>query len=87
MEKEPLSGVQDEFLNGVRREKALVTLYLLNGLKLQGRVRSFDKFAVLVDINGSDHLIFKHAISTIVAPRPSRDRTDASSPHSGHTVA
>ena len=62
-------NIQDAFLNTVRREKATVTLYLLNGAKLTGRIRSFDKFSVLLDSGSQEQLIFKHAISTISQAR------------------
>ncbi len=89
MDKEPQSGVQDEFINTIRKEKIQVTVYLLNGFKLQGRIRGFDKFSVLVDANGAEQLVFKHAISTIVTPRgvthrekvepaPAAERTEVS---------
>lgn len=79
MEKEPQASVQDEFINGLRKEKAIITLYLLSGLKLQGRIKGFDKFSIVLDMNGTEQLIFKHAISTIVAPRghPVRERAEA----------
>ncbi|HKZ81953.1 MAG TPA: RNA chaperone Hfq [Pyrinomonadaceae bacterium] len=62
-------NIQDAFLNTVRREKTTVTLYLLNGAKLMGRIRSFDKFSVLLESGSQDQLIFKHAISTISQAR------------------
>ena len=58
-------NIQDAFLNTVRREKDTVTIYLMNGAKLTGRIRSFDKFSVLLDSGSQEQLIFKHAISTI----------------------
>jgi host factor-I protein len=58
-------NIQDAFLNTVRREKTTVTVYLLNGAKLTGRIRSFDKFSVLLEAGPQEQLIFKHAISTI----------------------
>lgn len=58
-------NIQDAFLNTVRREKTTVTLYLLNGAKLMGRIRSFDKFSLLLESGSQEQLIFKHAISTI----------------------
>ncbi len=58
-------NIQDAFLNTVRREKTTVTIYLLNGAKLLGRIRSFDKFSVLLESGSQEQLIFKHAISTI----------------------
>jgi host factor-I protein len=58
-------NIQDAFLNTVRRDKATVTVYLVNGAKLSGRIRSFDKFSVLLESGPHEQLIFKHAISTI----------------------
>lgn len=58
-------NIQDAFLNTVRREKTTVTVYLINGAKLTGRIRSFDKFSVLLESGTHEQLIFKHAISTI----------------------
>ena len=62
-------NIQDAFLNTVRREKTAVTIYLLNGAKLTGRIRSFDKFSVLLESPAQEQLIFKHAISTISQTR------------------
>ena len=56
---------QDAFLSAARREKAQVTLFLMNGFQLKGVVRGFDNFAVLVDSDGRQMMIYKHAISTI----------------------
>ena len=67
MEKQ--QNIQDGFLNSLRKEKSLVTVYLMSGVKLTGRIRSFDKFAVILDSNGMEQLIFKHAISTVSLPR------------------
>lgn len=58
-------NIQDAFLNTVRREKDAVTIYLMNGAKLTGRIKSFDKFSVLLEAGAQELLIFKHAISTI----------------------
>ena len=58
-------NIQDAFLNTVRREKDSVTIYLMNGAKLTGRIKSFDKFSVLLEAGVQEQLIFKHAISTI----------------------
>jgi len=62
-------NIQDAFLNTVRREKAMVTIYLVNGAKLTGRIRSFDKFSILLESGSQDQLIFKHAISTVTQTR------------------
>jgi len=64
-------NIQDAFLNTVRREKDVVIIYLMNGAKLSGRIKSFDKFSVLLESNMQDQLIFKHAISTIIHSRRS----------------
>lgn len=64
-------NIQDAFLNTVRREKTTVIIYLLNGAKLTGRIRSFDKFSVLLESGVHEQLIFKHAISTISQTRRS----------------
>ena len=67
-------NIQDAFLNTVRREKTTVTIYLVNGAKLTGRIRSFDKFSILLEAGPQEQLVFKHAISTISqARRPSGD--------------
>ena len=58
-------NIQDGFLNLARREKITVTIYLVNGAKLLGRIKSFDKFSLILETGAQDQLIFKHAISTI----------------------
>ncbi|MGH9378735.1 MAG: RNA chaperone Hfq [Terriglobia bacterium] len=63
-------NIQEGFLNNARREKTLVTLYLLSGVKLSGRIRSFDKFSLILENNHQEQLIFKHAISTVIVNRP-----------------
>jgi host factor-I protein len=67
--KQAPQNIQDAFLNTVRREKTSVVVYLLNGAKLTGRIRSFDKFSVLLESGSQEQLIFKHAISTISQSR------------------
>ena len=68
MEK-PTQNIQDGFLNSARKEKLVVTVYLVSGVKLTGRIRSFDKFSVVLESNAQEQLIFKHAISTVMLPR------------------
>jgi host factor-I protein len=65
----PAQNIQDSFLNTARKERLSVTIYLLSGVKLTGRIRSFDKYSVVLEANGQEQLIFKHAISTIVMGR------------------
>ncbi len=66
---EKQQNIQDGFLNSARKEKLNVTVYLVSGVKLTGRIRSFDKFSVVLESNSQEQLIFKHAISTVVLPR------------------
>ena len=63
-------NIQDLFLNHVRREKLTVAVRMMDGGELEGRIRSFDRFALVLDHAGADHLIFKHAIAAIRSPRP-----------------
>src|ERR1019366_2403585 len=65
----PAQNIQDSFLNTARKEQLSITIYLLSGVKLTGRIRSFDKYSVVLEANGQEHLIFKHAISTVVMGR------------------
>jgi host factor-I protein len=65
----PAQNIQDSFLNTARKERLSITIYLLSGVKLTGRIRSFDKYSVVLEANGQEQLIFKHAISTIVMGR------------------
>ena len=70
MEKSAGQNIQDAFLNTARRDKHKVTInFLQGGDKLVGRIKSFDKFAILMDVNGKDFMIFKHAISVVTTER------------------
>jgi host factor-I protein len=73
----PAQNIQDSFLNTARKERLSITIYLLSGVKLTGRIRSFDKYSVVLEANGQEQLIFKHAISTVVMGR--------AMPHSAHS--
>lgn len=64
-------NIQDGYLNLARREKVTVTIYLVNGAKLLGRIKSFDKFSLILETSTQEQLIFKHAISTISQSRRS----------------
>ena len=70
MESKPAQNIQDTFLNTVRKDKSPITIYLVSGVKLTGKIRSFDKYSVLLENNSQEQLIFKHAISTVVSGRP-----------------
>src|ERR1700741_19039 len=69
MENKPAQNIQDTFLNTARKERLIITIYLLSGVKLTGRIRSFDKYSVVLDTNNQEQLIFKHAISTVAMGR------------------
>jgi len=69
MDSKPAQNIQDTFLNTVRKDKSPITIYLVSGVKLTGKIRSFDKYSVLLENNAQEQLIFKHAISTVVAGR------------------
>src|SRR6059036_2772201 len=62
----PAQNIQDAFLNNARKEKSVITIYLLSGVKLSGRIKSFDKYSLILETNNQEQLIFKHAISTVV---------------------
>ena len=70
-------NIQDNFLNAARKERALVTVLLVGGAKLSGKIRSFDKYSVILDSNHQEHLIFKHAISTVVVARSAQPGSPA----------
>ncbi len=90
MENKPAQNIQDSFLNTARKDKVSITIYLLSGVKLTGRIRSFDKYSVVLETNNQEQLIFKHAISTVVMvkgthlerpePRPAPAETKAAAP-------
>jgi host factor-I protein len=69
MERQAAQNIQDAYLNSARRERLTVVIHLLHGSTISGRIKSFDKFSVLLDVGGPDVLIFKHAISTISQER------------------
>lgn len=62
-------NIQEAFLNNARKEKIFLTIYLTSGVKLSGRIKSFDKYSVILETNNQEQLIFKHAISTVVVAR------------------
>ncbi len=70
MSNEKKQNLQDTFLNSVRKSKIPLTIYLVNGVKLQGVVAWFDNFCVLLRRDGQAQLVYKHAISTIMPSQP-----------------
>lgn len=80
MENKPAQNIQDSFLNTARKEKINITIYLLSGVKLTGRIRSFDKYSVVLETNNQEQLIFKHAISTVAMGRMSHGHVERPTP-------
>ena len=70
MSSDKTQNVQDEFLNHIRKQKTPVTIFLVNGVKLQGIVTWFDIFSVLLRRDGHTQLVYKHAISTVMPSMP-----------------
>ncbi|MCD8509809.1 MAG: RNA chaperone Hfq [Bacillus sp. (in: Bacteria)] len=68
MKQQPVN-IQDQFLNQLRKESIPVTVFLLNGFQLRGYVKSFDNFTVILDTEGKQQLVYKHAISTFSPQR------------------
>ncbi|HKE82287.1 MAG TPA: RNA chaperone Hfq [Vicinamibacterales bacterium] len=62
-------NIQDAFLNYARRDRLSVTIHLMDGRQFDARIKNFDKFAVVVEVDGADQLVFKHAIATIETTR------------------
>jgi host factor-I protein len=85
MEAKPAQNIQDSFLNTARKERMNITIYLLSGVKLTGRIRSFDKYSVVLETNNQEQLIFKHAISTVAMGRVGYSHGDR--PLSTHATA
>ncbi|AKJ41027.1 RNA chaperone Hfq [Pragia fontium] len=69
-------SLQDPFLNALRRERVPVSIYLVNGIKLQGQIESFDQFVILLK-NTVSQMVYKHAISTVVPSRPVSHHSNA----------
>ena len=83
----PSINLQDVFLNQVRKDRLAVTVYMTNGFQLKGYVRGFDNFTVVLDSDGKQQLIYKHAISTVSPIKPVNlifaDNTQGHGSHSG----
>ncbi|WP_126426590.1 RNA chaperone Hfq [Brevibacillus marinus] len=63
-------NIQDTFLNHLRKENVAVTIYLINGFQLRGYIKAFDNFTIVIDSDGKQQLVYKHAISTFTPQRP-----------------
>jgi len=79
MEKLTQQNIQEAFLNNARKDKTFLTIYLMSGVKLSGRIKSFDKYSVILEASNQEQLIFKHAISTVVISKSAH----TSAPHLG----
>ena len=80
MDTKPAQNIQDTFLNTARKDRSNITIYLVSGVKLTGRIRSFDKYSVVLETNNQEQLIFKHAISTIAMGRATHSDRQAPGP-------
>jgi len=65
MSKGPVN-LQDNFLNQARKEKVMATVFLVNGYQIKGSIKSFDNFTILLEVDGKQQLIYKHAVSTVI---------------------
>ena len=74
-------NIQEAFLNNARKDKIFLTIYLMSGVKLSGRIKSFDKYSVILESNNQEQLIFKHAISTVVVSRPTHGHAGNAGAH------
>lgn len=70
MNNKPIINLQDAFLNQVRKESIAVTIYLVNGFQLRGLVKGFDNFTIILESDGKQEMVYKHAISTIIPTKP-----------------
>lgn len=76
-------SLQDPFLNALRRERVPVSIYLVNGIKLQGQIESFDQFVILLK-NTVSQMVYKHAISTVVPSRPDSNNAGGGASNNYH---
>jgi host factor-I protein len=83
----PAQNIQDSFLNNARKDKTAITLYLLSGVKLSGRIKSFDKYSLILETNNQEQLIFKHAISTVVTMKAGHGYAPGPAAHSSAAAA
>jgi host factor-I protein len=86
MEKQA-QNIQEAFLNNARKDKTFLTIYLMSGVKLSGRIKSFDKYSVVLETNNQEQLIFKHAISTVVVSKPFHSAMNSNAASAGTHAA
>lgn len=63
-------NIQDQVLNQARKDKILLTIFLVNGVQIKGFIRGFDNYVLLIEVEGKQNIIYKHAISTIIPSKP-----------------
>ena len=81
-------NIQEAFLNNARKDKIFLTIYLMSGVKLSGRIKSFDKYSLILETNNQEQLIFKHAISTVVTLKAGHGyAASGQAPHSSAAAA
>ena len=83
----PAQNIQDSFLNNARKDKIVLTIYLMSGVKLSGRIKSFDKYSLVLETNNQEQLIFKHAISTVVTLKTAHPYSSSQSTAQSTSVA
>jgi len=83
----PAQNIQDSFLNNARKDKIVLTIYLMSGVKLSGRIKSFDKYSLILETNNQEQLIFKHAISTVVTQKSAHSYASSAQAAVGQGVA
>jgi host factor-I protein len=76
----PAQNIQDSFLNNARKDKVVLTIYLMSGVKLSGRIKSFDKYSLVLETNNQEQLIFKHAVSTVVTQKSTHSYSTSAPP-------
>ncbi|MBN2853697.1 MAG: RNA chaperone Hfq [Clostridia bacterium] len=70
MSKSMSMNLQDVFLNQLRRDKVQITLFLINGFQIKGIIKGFDNFVIVLEVEGNQQIIYKHAVSTIAPMKP-----------------
>jgi host factor-I protein len=83
----PAQNIQDSFLNNARRDKIVLTIYLMSGVKLSGRIKSFDKYSLVLETNNQEQLIFKHAVSTVVTQKVAHSYVSSPPPAAAHNAS
>lgn len=63
-------NIQDQVLNQARKDKILITIFLMNGVQIKGFIRGFDNYVLLLEVDGKQNIIYKHAVSTIIPSKP-----------------